>query len=333
MVAQLHAQGFLVTLWVMPFANPASEAYAEGAQHGFWVKDARGNPGIFRWWQGAGAALDVTNPAAVEWFVKRLRQLQDDYGVDGYKFDAGEPCFLPQDFQTHEPILPNEYTRLYVERVASHFELAEVRSAYQNQDVPIWVRLWDRFSSWGLDNGLQSMIPASLTFGLLGYPWVLPDMIGGNAYGEGFPDRELFVRWVQLNALLPSLQFSIAPWDYDDEVVELSRQAVRWHERVTPLLLELAQETLATGHPPIRPLLWLAPDDPETYAVGDQFALGNNMIVAPVVELGARARDLYLPPGNWRDVLRGDILEGGRWVRDYPAPLDHLPWFERESEL
>lgn len=63
---------------------------------------------------------------------------------------------------------------------------------------------------------------------LVGYPLVLPDMIGGNGYGDGFwnggsgvssrPDKEIFLRWLQANTFMPSLQFSYVPWDYDSEV-------------------------------------------------------------------------------------------------------------------
>ena len=53
-----------------------------------------------------------------------------------------------------------------------------------------------------------------ILIGLLGYPFVLPDMIGGNAY-NGTPDGELFVRWAQSNALMPNVQFSILPWNYN----------------------------------------------------------------------------------------------------------------------
>lgn len=53
--------------------------------------------------------------------------------------------------------------------------------------------------------------------GILGYPFVLPDMVGGNAYGIS-PSKELFVRWAQANAFMPAIQFSILPWNYDDEV-------------------------------------------------------------------------------------------------------------------
>lgn len=86
-------------------------------------------PGFFRWWQPRPAvALDVTNPEAVRWFVRRLKKLQSDFSIDGFKFDAGEPCFLPPMFKTFKPIMsPLEYTRLWVQEVASNFSVAEVK--------------------------------------------------------------------------------------------------------------------------------------------------------------------------------------------------------------
>lgn len=328
MVDELHDKGFRVTLWVTPFAAENSEAFIEGLAEGFWVAGASDEAEPIRWWQGEGYALDVTNERAVAWYLERLRQLQTEFGIDGFKFDAGEPCFLPKNCRTHQPIAPNDYTTLWVERVASQFEWAEVRSAYRNQAAPIFVREWDRHSSWGVDNGLESIVTAAITFGLMGYPFVLPDMVGGNAYGSLLPDEELLIRWTQANALLPAMQFSIAPWDFDEETTEMCRRAVRWHtnhSEIYPLAIAATQN----GHPIIRPISWLSPDDPFTYAIGDQFALGDSTMVAPVMQAGARTRDFYLPAGTWRDVLRNETLEGGKWVRDYPAPLDYLPWFER----
>ncbi len=43
--------------------------------------------------------------------------------------------------------------------------------------------------------------------------------------------------------------------------------------------------------------------DEATFAIADQFAMGDDLIVAPVVEKGARARDVYLTRGTWRDAF------------------------------
>jgi alpha-glucosidase (family GH31 glycosyl hydrolase) len=56
-------------------------------------------------------------------------------------------------------------------------------------------------------------------------------MIGGNAYSGMKPDRELFIRWLQATSLMPAMQFSIVPWQYDEEVINITQMFVKLHER------------------------------------------------------------------------------------------------------
>jgi Glycosyl hydrolases family 31 len=56
--------------------------------------------------------------------------------------------------------------------------------------------------------------------------------------------------------------------------------------------------------------------------------LGRKILVAPVMDEGAVSRDIYLPSGLWLDMNTGQLLDGQSWLRDYPAPLDTLPYFE-----
>lgn len=87
----------------------------------------------------------------------------------------------------------------------------------RTQDLPVFIRMVDKDTYWGFNNGLQTMIPTLLAMNLNGYTLVLPDMIGGNGYNEK-PSKELFVRWLQVNVFMPTLQYSFVPWDHDDEV-------------------------------------------------------------------------------------------------------------------
>ena len=105
------------------------------------------------------------------------------------------------------------------------------------------------------------------------------------------------------------------------------------HESYADTIVALAEESTRTGAPIVRPLWWTArarrADDP-SLTVDDQFLLGDDVLVAPVLEQGATARDIYLPPGRWTDELRGGaILDGGRWYFAYHAALDELPRFTR----
>jgi alpha-glucosidase (family GH31 glycosyl hydrolase) len=170
-----------------------------------------------------------------------------------------------------------------------------------------------------------------ITVSMRGYPYTMPDMVGGNQYNDDRADKELMIRWAQASALMPLLQFSIGPWHFDDETVKLVRAASELHVKLAPLIVEMAQAAPRTGEPILAPLWYHAPRDPATFAVTDQFMLGPDVVVAPVVKKGAVARDLYLPAGRWRDLASGTVVEGGRAVAGHPAPLAVLPVFLREG--
>jgi alpha-glucosidase (family GH31 glycosyl hydrolase) len=338
MIEQLHALGFKVTAWVIPFLDPASHAFEEGQRLGYLLRETDGQTAcLTTWWQGRGALLDVSNPAALNWFRERLQDLQRETGLDGYKFDAGEAAFFPPQAHSAEPMLPNDYTHRYIEFIAQHFSLTEARSAWFNQRAPIFFRQWDKWSTWGLDNGLHSVLTGILALGLTGYPFILPDMVGGNAYDNN-ADAELMIRWTQLNALLPAMQFSLAPWDYGEECTRICRRYAALHLEFTPRILELASEAAQNGTPLIRPIWWLAQHNETALTCDDEFLLGNDILVAPILQPGATARDIYLPPGQWRDYWvspgsstgwNGQVFEGDTQLSAYPAGLDVLPIFVR----
>lgn len=133
-------------------------------------------PKMVKWWHNDGAVIDFTNPHAVDWYTSRLRALQTNYGVDSFKFDAGEYMYTPPAPRTtFAPLNATmDFSRLYLSVAAEFAPLAEVRSGYDTQDLPIFVREFDKDSTWSTDNGLQALVTGALTFGVLGYPFVLP---------------------------------------------------------------------------------------------------------------------------------------------------------------
>jgi myogenesis-regulating glycosidase len=291
------------------------------------VRNAEAMPPVVTWWQGLGGLLDVSNLDALAWFKANLQHLQAATGLDGFKFDAGESTYLPHDAVTVEPMSGNEFTHRYIEFVGQHFPWSDVRAGWLNQQSALLPRQWDKASTWGLDNGLHSVITGGLALSLAGYALFLPDMIGGNAYVEQ-PDAELMIRWAQVNALMPGLQFSLAPWDYGPECEAICRKYAEMHKSLGPLFHSLAVEHTLTGKPIIRPLWWHSPHDEEALLCNDEFLLGDRYLAAPVVKLGLRTRDVYLPAGSWRDWREQVDYLGPLWLRDYPAPLDVLPLFE-----
>lgn len=207
----------------------------------------------------------------------------------------------------------------------------EVRVGYRTQDAPLLVRMMDRRSRWGVDNGLKTVIPTTLTFGLIGYPFVLPDMIGGNAYEGASVNEELFIRWLQVSIFLPSMQFSIGPWSFSQMTIDHTRSLLAVRESYRWLFDRLSREAVSEGWPMVRPLWWLDPTDQVTFNIDDEFMLGDTLLVAPVVEPQATTRDIYLPIGRWRDMNSpsGTVLSGARWLRNYSSPLLVLPYFQK----
>ncbi|CAG5129966.1 unnamed protein product [Candidula unifasciata] len=342
MMEDLSNKGFPVSLWTHPFINLKADAFTEGFHNKYFVM-LRGSeiPALTRWWNDEMAALlDVTNPAAVIWYQNKLHRLREVYNVTSFKFDAGEAHFVPHSHHTfqHMPTA-NMYASLWAELAYNSDPISrrqEVRVGWNSQRLPMFVRIMDRMSNWDRQAGLPSVIPAVLTLGIIGYPFVLADMIGGNAYadmvtfkGGAYPDRELYIRWLELNTFLPTLQFSVAPWIYDKEVVAITKKFLNIREQYVSIILELAEESVKTGSPIIRPLWWIAPLDQQALVIEDQYLLGDCILVAPVTVRGAWKRDIYIPAGTWDDKLRGGHFQGPVTLKDYTVALEELAFFEK----
>ena len=334
MIKDLDDLGFRVTVWVHPFFNLDSQSFIEAASQFFLIRAFESpRPALTSWWDGKLAGiLDPSNPAAVTWYQSKLNILKTKYNVSSFKFDAGEAAWLPHIYSASTtPVNPGDiYPQSWVLLAATaDLQLRqEVRVGHHTQKLPVFVRMMDKLSNWGHDNGIKSVIPCALTFGILGYPFVLPDMIGGNAYNNK-PEPELYIRWLQLNTFLPSMQYSIPPWIYNDTVVEISQKFTKLHEQYSDLLIELAEESLKTAFPIIRPLWWLDPYSEDALNCEDEFLVGDKLLVAPVLERGARHRNIYIPAGSWHDEIHNVTVDGGKWILNFPVDLYELAYFTK----
>jgi len=330
MVSELHKMGFRVTLWVHPFVNADSKTYADARMKPLFLADRNGRPGLIRWWQGIAAVWDFTNPKAAVEFRSRLTRLQKLYGFDGFKFDGGDANLVPQDLLAYKNITPAEYCDIYNREATAHFAWEETRVGVLSQPTGVVQRLIDKHSTWGIDNGFAAILPEAITVSMRGFAYVMPDMIGGNEYDKDRIDKELLIRWAQASALMPLMQFSKGPWRFGEEAVRLSREASRLHVRFAPYIIALAKEFPRTGRPILRPLWYEYPDDEACGKIMDQFMVGSDLVVAPVLEKGATKRKLYLPAGDWKNVQTGETHRGGAWI-EIAAPLNALPLFVRQG--
>ena len=120
---------------------------------------------------------------------------------------------------------------------------------------------------------------------------------------------------------------------FGEECNQISRKCAELHLEFLPTLQKFARQAVKTGEPVIRPVFWLAPNDEEALICDDQFLVGDEILVAPVVYPKQVSRDIYFPPGTWKDHWTGESITGPITVKDYPAPLDTLPIFLSKNHI
>ena len=328
MIEQLHTWGFSVMLWLVPFLSPDGDSFRRAAPAGWLISEPDGEPVIRKWWNGYSAVPDLTDPAALTWLRGELGQLQD-LGIDGFKFDAGDLRDYRSDDRTLAGDGPTGQCEAWA-GFAAEYAFNELRACWKMGGRPLAQRLHDKPCRWG-SGGLGSLIPESIAQGLIGAAFNCPDMIGGGDVAYVLEDTrldpELFVRFAQCSALFPMMQFSLAPWRVlDAEHLAAVRAAVELRQSLLPEIMTLVRHAADTGEPILRPLAY---HHPGYHRVHDQFLLGEDLLVAPVLEPGAASRTVLLPPGRW--VGHDGVTITGPGELEISVTLASLPWWRRSA--
>jgi alpha-glucosidase len=329
MVEALHQMGFKVMLWVCPFVSADSPEYRELRDKGYLIrKKGNDSPAMIDWWNGFSACYDLTNPEAVAYFVSQLKKIQANFNIDGFKFDAGDNQFYNPDLiESHMKNARSVDHTMAWAKIGLQFPFNEYRAGYAMGGMPLVQRLGDKDYSW---DAVKSLIPEMLTAGLLGYAYTCPDMIGGGQFTAflGINDsefnQELIVRSAQVHALMPMMQFSVAPWRIlNKENLNIVRDAALLHQQFGKYILELAKESARTGEPVVRHMEYAFPH--QGFATcNDQFMLGDKYLIAPVIT-ESNIRTVKLPKGVWIDD-QGKKYKGGKSI-EVDIPLNRLLYF------
>ena len=204
---------------------------------------------------------------------------------------------------------------------------------------------------------MREQLQAGLSMGMAGIPWWTSDIggfLGGQVDDPAF--RELLVRWFQWACFCPVFRMhgerspwyereqeyigdvrqltsgqSNEVWSFGNEVYEILRKYLFVRERMRPYIREVMRAAHEHGDPVMRPLFYGFPADKAAWSVEDAYLFGADVLVAPVLEAGARVRDVYLPAGaDWMDAATGAEYAGGQTVR-MDAPLDTMPVLIRKG--
>jgi hypothetical protein len=341
MMEELHPLGFKVMLWVCPYISPNGADFTDLSQREgdvVWLRSEKNPrwPALTEWWDGFSAIADLTSPHGRDWLRGQLDHLVGTYGVDGFKFDGGDAEHYGREHLLTGAVagdpgaIPNRQTEAWAE-LGLEYPLNEYRACWKMGGQPLAQRLRDKEHTW---EDLRKLIPGIVTQGLMGYPFACPDMIGGGEYLSfrhlEAVDQELVVRASEVHALMPMMQFSVAPWRVlSPDNLAICRRMAALHAEMGEEIVALARESARTGEPMVRPLEYAYPH--QGFAeVGDEFLLGPSILVAPVVEKGARTRLVAFPPGRWRGD-DGTVVQGPTTL-EVEAPLERLPRFRKLAD-
>lgn len=351
---RLQDQGFRVVTIIDPGVkkDPSNPFFQEGLEKGLYIESPSGEPYTGQVWPGEVHFPDFLQDRTRRWWGDQHRALLD-VGVAGIWNDMNEPVIF--DARDEDRTLPEVAVhRTDQGEVREHREVHNLygllmgKATYEGlrrlrpQERPFIVSRSgfagiQRYAAvWMGDNSswwehLAMSIPMLLNMGMSGVPFVGAD-VGGFAE-DATP--ELLVRWMQLGAFVPFFRNHSAkntrpqePWVFGPEVEALSRQAVELRYQLLPYLYTLFWEAHEKGTPIMRPLVWHAPGDAVAARIEDAFLLGPDLLVAPVLQPGARERLVYLPEGEWVDFWTGTCYQG-RAHQVVEAPLERIPLFVR----
>ena len=365
MIDELHAMGTKVVVSVWPSVDKKSTHFQEMQDRGYLVRTEHGTNQTYDF-QGDCLTFDAMNPEAREYVWNICKENYYDLGIDMFWLDNSEPDYNVYDYSNYRYYLgpaievSNIYPRLYtktfydgIEKLNGMKAPSLVRSAWAgSQKYAAIVWSGDIPSTF---EAFQDQLAAGLNMGLAGIPWWTTD-IGG--FMDGDPSKpefvELLLRWYEFAVFTPFLRMhgdrephNIPPlsdkdygggylytgqpnelWSYGDEAFQIMKDNLQLRLQIKPYIEELMKEAHETGAPLMRAMFYEFPEDEQCWNLEDQYMFGPKYLVAPILELNARSRRVYLPEGSWKNIHSQEVYEGRQWIES-EAPIASIPVFER----
>lgn len=360
MVEELHGQGLKVLLWQIPIHK-----HMYGVTHGqrdqdemtllergYCVKTADGQPYTlpYNWFKDCHI-IDFTNPEAAKWWFDKRQYLADEIGVDGFKTDGGEFVF-GHDLQFYDGStgreMRNLYPNLYVgsyynftQQYAKDGGITFSRAGYTGaQRYPMhWAG--DERSTF---QAFRSSMIAGLSSSMSGIPFWGWDL--GGFHGD-IPTAELFVRSAQMAAFCPVMQYHAetkgefnqdrTPWNIAERtahplVIDLYKRYADIRMNLLPYIYDQAIRTSRTGLPMMRAMSLQYPADPHCTEMISEYMFGESLLVAPVMEEGHGAKEIYFPEGAWLSLFDQEEVQGP-CLKKVAAPLEYIPVYQKQDSV
>ena len=328
MLKRLKERGLGICVWINPYIAQRSSLFDEGVKNGYFIKNTDGSVFQCDMWQPGMAIVDFTNPEACEWYASKIRALCD-MGVTVIKTDFGEriPTKVKY-FSGEDPVkMHNYYTYLYNKLVFN-----VLKDYYGENQACLFARSATAGGQqfpvhWGGDcsaeySSMAETLRGGLSLCASGFGYFSHD-IGGF---EATASPDVYKRWCAFglmsthSRLHGSTSYRV-PWAYEEDTPENPENAcavlrffTKLKGRLMPYLFSQAVKTSSTGVPMMRAMVIDFAEDPACLFLDRQYMLGDNLLCAPVLSEDGVVQ-YYLPEGKWTDIITGETIEGGRYVK------------------
>lgn len=330
------------------------DVFKRGKEGNHFTKKLDGEIFIGAVWPGDSAFPDFSNKDCREWWKSELKKFISEHGMDGIWNDMNEPCVFNNDHKTMLETCLHNSDNGVIEHKEFHnrygFEMSRCSKEAQEELHPnergfsmtrATYAGGQRYSSvWTGDNmslwsQMRMSISMNANLGISGFSFV-----GNDVSGFGLDSsEELFIRWMEMGPFIPIFRNHSnmytrrqEPWAFGPRAEKIAKKSIELRYELLPYIYDLYYISHKEGLPIFRPMIMEYEKDMNLLNMREQFMLGENMLVAPVLYEGERSKTVYLPKGSWFNYFTMEKLQGGKWYK-LPCELDEILVFIKEGSI
>ncbi|HFD2029191.1 TPA: TIM-barrel domain-containing protein [Clostridium perfringens] len=330
------------------------DVFKRGKEGNHFTKKLDGEIFIGAVWPGDSAFPDFSNKDCREWWKSELKKFISEHGMDGIWNDMNEPCVFNNDHKTMLETCLHNSDNGVIEHKEFHnrygFEMSRCSKEAQEELHPnergfsmtrATYAGGQRYSSvWTGDNmslwsQMRMSISMNANLGISGFSFV-----GNDVSGFGLDsNEELFIRWMEMGPFIPIFRNHSnmytrrqEPWAFGSRAEKIAKKSIELRYELLPYIYDLYYISHKEGLPIFRPMIMEYEKDMNLLNMREQFMLGENMLVAPVLYEGERSKTVYLPKGSWFNYFTMEKLQGGKWYK-LPCELDEILVFVKEGSI
>lgn len=322
--------------YINTFLKQDANLYNYAKEHDFLVKNKDGNPYLIKSTTFYAGIVDLTSPKAYQWYKDIIKKNMIGKGLSGWMADFGE--YLPTDsivYGGDAEKLHNKWPTLWakcnldaIKEAGKEGEIFIFSRAAYGDTIQYTTSMWngDQHVDYSNDQGLGSVIPATLSMCCSGVGVNHSDIGGYTTVLHMKRDEELFLRWSEMNIFTPVYRChegnrpkSNVQFDDESVIDEFSKNSNIFYE-LKPYREYVLKEYYEKGIPVNRPLFFHF-DEEECYTTQKEFMFGEELLVTPVLRPKVKKLKVFLPKGNWVGLFDGIHYKGGEQEVDAPLGI------------